>query len=345
MLRPTRKAERTTDAMGGTGKDAAPTTEADIGAARQRGRGREATKPSHLPRRAWKEVLGRVIGSVGRDRVMLIAAGVTFYLLLALVPSLTAFVAIYGLFADQATVLEHVRMLSGIVPADGLAIIEEQLRRLAGEGTTTLSWTVAISLIIALWSASAGIKAMFEAMNIAYHEEEDRGFIKISALGLAFALGFAAAAALALVCVILLPAILTIFPLAGNWSWLVQLLGYLVLLAVLVLALAALYRWGPARERARWRWITPGAAFAVVMILLASAAFSFYVANFGNYNATYGSLGALIGLLTWMWISVSLVILGAELNAEIEHQTAQDTTTGEERPLGERGAYVADTVG
>lgn len=326
-------------------KTAAPTTDSDLGAARQKGRGREADAPTALPPRAWKEVLSRVLGDIGRDRVMLIAAGVTFYLLLALVPALTAFVAIYGLFADQSTVLDHISLLQGIVPGGGLDILREQLQRLVSEGNSTLGWTLVISLVIALWSASAGIKAMFEAMNIAYEEEEDRGFIKISALGLAFTLGLAIAAALALGAVVILPAIVSFLPLGTGAEWLARILGYVVLLVVLVLGLAALYRWGPARAQARWRWITPGAGIAVVLILIASIAFSFYVSNFGNYNATYGSLGALIGFLTWMWISITLVILGAELNSEIEHQTARDTTTGEEQPMGKRGAYVADTVG
>ena len=331
--------------MSGQSNGTATTTQADLGAARQKGRGREADAPTALPPRAWREILGRVFADIGRDNVMLIAAGVTFYLLLALVPALTAFISIYGLFADQATVLDHISLLEGIVPAGGLDIVREQLQRLVSEGNTTLGWTLVISLVIALWSASAGIKAMFEAMNIAYEQEENRGFIKISALGLAFAFGMAVAAALALAAVIVMPAIVSILPIGPAVSWLVRILSYVLLVGVLVIGLAALYRWGPARQQARWRWITPGAALAVALIIVASLVFSFYVANFGNYNATYGSLGALIGFLTWMWISITLVIMGAELNSELEHQTARDTTTGEERPMGERGAYVADTIG
>lgn len=331
--------------MSGQSNAAAPTTEADRGAARQKGRGREADAPAAMPPRAWKDILGRVFADIGRDRVMLIAAGVTFYLLLALVPALSAFVSIYGLFADQSSVLNHIDLLEGIVPAGGLEILREQLQRLVSEGNTALGWTLAISLAVALWSASAGIKAMFEAMNIAYEQEEDRGFLTISVLGLVFTLGMAVTAALALAAVIVMPAVVSILPLGPAVSWLVRILTYLLLVAVLVLGLAALYRWGPARAQARWRWITPGAALAVALMLLASLAFSFYVSNFGNYNATYGSLGALIGFLTWMWISIIVVIMGAEINAEIEHQTARDTTTGEERPMGERGAYVADTIG
>ena len=275
---------------------------------------------------------------------MLVAAGVTFYLLLALVPSLTAFVAIYGLAADQATVVEHLNLLAGVVPAGGLDIIEDQLQRLVTEGATALSWTLAVSLGIALWSASAGVKALFEAMNIAYHEEEDRGFVKLSALGLVFTFAIAVGAALALGAVIVVPIALALLPFADGIGWLVQIVSYVILLAVLLTGVAALYRWGPARKEAKWRWVTPGAAMAIILIIGASILFSWYVANFGNYNATYGSLGALIGFLTWIWISVALLILGAILNSQVEHQTAQDTTTGPDKPLGERGAHVADTI-
>ncbi|WP_425466631.1 YihY/virulence factor BrkB family protein [Pelagibacterium montanilacus] len=298
-----------------------------------------------MPRGAWKEIAGRTFASIGKDRVMLVAAGVTFYLLLALVPSLTAFVAIYGLVADQTTVVEHLDLLSGVVPGGGLEIIEEQLRRLVSEGAASLSWTLAISLAIALWSASAGVKALFEAMNIAYSEDEDRGFITVSAVGLAFTLAIATGAALALGAVVVIPAAMALLPLGIGLSWLVQIASYIILVAVLVVGVAALYRWGPARRNAKWRWITPGAAFAVALIIVASILFSWYVSNFGNYNATYGSLGALIGFLTWVWISVTLLILGAEINSEIEHQTAQDTTIGHDKPMGARGAYVADTLG
>lgn len=331
--------------MSRNAEESAPTQETDLGAARQQGRGREAVAPTQFPVRAWKDIAGRILASIGRDRVMLIAAGVTFYLLLALVPSLTAFVAIYGLVADQSTVMEHLNLLSGVVPDGGLEIIEEQLRRLVTEGATALSWTLVISVAIALWSASAGVKALFEAMNVAYNESEDRGFIKISALGLLFTMAIAVGAVLALSAVVIIPAMMAILPFGNALSWMIQIASYIVLAGVLLVGIAALYRFGPARAHAKWRWVTPGAGFAIGLIIVASVLFSWYVANFGNYNATYGSLGALIGFLTWIWISVSLLILGAEINSEMEHQTARDTTAGAESPMGERGAYVADTVG
>ncbi len=324
---------------------ASPTTESDLGAARQKGRGREAAAPTQIPFKAWIEIFKRVFAEIGQDRVMLVAAGVTFYLLLALVPALTAFVSIYGLVADRSTVVDHLQMLSGFVPAGGLDIIREQMTRLTAEGDTTLGWTLLVSLGIALWSASAGIKALFQAMNVAYEEEESRGFIKISILGLVFTLTMALGALVILAAVVVMPAVVEILPLGEQMSWIVRLVSYGAVFAVLVLGISSLYRWGPSRSQAKWRWVTPGASFAIVLIVVASALFSWYVSSFSDYNATYGSLGAMIAFLTWVWITVTLLILGAEINSEIEHQTARDSTTGPEKPMGERGAYVADTIG
>jgi len=323
----------------------ASASQEDLTAASESGRGRQASSPRAIPPRGWKDVLWRVYESLGTDRVMFTAAAATYYLLLALVPTLSAIVSIYGLFADQSTILDHVAMLNGIVPAEGLGIIREQLERIAGEGNTTLSWTLLISLVIALWSSSAGVKAMFEAMNVAYNEQEKRGFIKLNLIALGFTLAFAIAGALVVASVVILPAILAFFPFGPALEWTIRIASYLLMGIVMLLALGVLYRWGPSRELAKWRWISPGAIFAIVVTLVVSAIFSWYVANFGNYSATYGSLGALIGLLTWMWISATIVIIGAEINSEVEHQTARDSTTGPELPLGERGAYMADTIG
>ncbi|SDH23855.1 membrane protein [Pelagibacterium luteolum] len=326
-------------------KTTSNTQDTDLSAARQKGRGRTAVTPTQYNKRAWKEIIGRVFASIRRDRIMLVAAGVTFYLLLALVPALSAFLAIYGLTADQSTVFDHLHLLRGLIPSGGLEIIGEQLRRLVTEGRTTLSWTLFFSVAIALWSASAGIKAIFEAMNIAYHESEDRGFFKLSALGLAFTLSIAVGATVAIGAVVVIPALFAVLPFGEALGWVVQILSYVILAGLMLLGITALYRFGPSRSRAKWRWISPGAGFAVGLIIIASILFSWYIANFGNYNASYGSLGALVGSLTWVWISVSLLILGAEINSEIEHQTAQDTTTGPNAPLGTRDAYVADTIG
>lgn len=311
----------------------------------QPGRGREANAPTAIPPRGWKDVLWRLYRSIAEDRILLTAAGVTFYLVLALVPTLTAFVALYGLFNDTASVVSQLSLLEGLLPASALGLIEDQLVRLAARPTESLGITLAISLGIALWSASAGVKAMFEAMNVAYGETEKRNFFVLNGVGLLFTLAGAVAALLVTATVVVMPAVLSALFLGNSAEWLVRVAAYAAMLVVMSVGIAALYRWGPSRETAKWRWITPGTALAVIVLGAVSVVFSWYVTNMSDYEAAYGSLGAIIALLTWIWISVTIVIVGAELNSEIEHQTGRDTTTGPTEPLGERGAYMADHVG
>lgn len=320
-------------------------TQADEINAAQQGRGRQADAPTQIPLAGWKDVLWRVYRSIAQDRVLLTAAGVTFYMLLALVPALTAIVAIYGLFNDRASVIDHVELLIGVVPPGALEIIRDQLTRLTAESNDTLGIAALLSLALALWSASAGVKAMFDAMNVAYKEEERRNFFAFNGTALLFAFCGALSAVLVLAVVIVMPQVIAFLPGGDALGWTVRVAAYAMMLVILSGAIAALYRWGPSRQQAKWRWITPGTILSVLALGLVSIVFSWYVSNFSDDSATYGSLGAVIGLMTWLWISTTLVIIGAELNSEIEHQTAQDSTTGEEQPLGERGAYMADSVG
>lgn len=313
--------------------------------AKQPGRGRQADDPAQIPPRGWQDIVWRVIHGINQDRILLAAAGTTYYLLLSLVPTLTAFVAIYGLFNDRSTVIDQVKLLTGLVPAGGLDIIRDQLTRLTTQSDGSLSLTLVFSLLIAFWSASSGIKALFEAMNVAYHEAEKRSFLALNAIALVFTLGIAVAAMLVVGVAIGVPAMLAILPGGKGFDWTIRLISYGVMIFVLLAGIAALYRWGPSREQAKWRWITPGAILAVVALGITSVLFSWYVSDFSDYNAAYGSLGALIGMLTWMWISVIIVIVGAELNSEVEHQTAKDSTIGAPKSMGRRGAYMADTVG
>ena len=313
--------------------------------AAQVGRGRDADAPSEIPFPGWKDVLWRLYRAFAEDRILLTAAGATFYILLAMVPTLTAFVSIYGIFNNRADVIKHVELLIGIVPPGVFEVIREQLTRLTAESNDTLGLTLLFSLAIALWSASAGVKAMFEAMNVAYHESERRNFLVLNGTALLFTLGGALSALMVIAVVLVMPQVIALLPGGKGLQWTVRVAAYAAMLLVLSGGLAALYRWGPSREDAKWRWITPGALLSVVALGVTSILFSWYVANFTDDNATYGSLGAMIGLMTWLWISVTLVIIGAELNSEIEHQTARDSTTGPEMPLGARGAHMADTVG
>lgn len=311
--------------------------------AEERGRGRGADAPRHLGWTGWKDVLWRALSQTGHNRVPLVAGGVAFFLLLALVPTLSALVSLYGLFFNAADVAAQMGALSAIVPAGGLAIIDEQLTRLTAQGEPQLGWTLLISLVIALWSSSAGMKALFDAMNIVNGEAEKRNFFVLNALALLFTLAGIVGAGIAVGIVLILPAVLGVLGL--DFGWLIQVAGYLLLAVLLFVGTAILYRFGPSRRDAKWRWLLPGAILSVTVILAVSALFSWYAANFANYDKTYGSLGALIAFLTWMWISVAILVVGAALNAEAEHQTARDSTISPERPMGARGAHMADTLG
>jgi membrane protein len=317
----------------------------DEGSATRRGRGRDATTPSEIPAAGWKDILYRVYHEVSADRVLAVAAGVTFYGLLALVPALAALVSLYGIFADASQIQQHLELLSGLVPQDVLSIISDQVKRIASQGGGKLSLTFFGSLALSLWSSNAGVKAIFDALNIVNDEEEKRGFFKLNAQSLAFTLGMLVFLLLAMSSIVVVPIVLNALGLGRSAGWLVSLLRWPLLLLIVLFLLACLYRFGPSRERPQWRWVTWGSAIAAVGWLVGSILFSWYVSNFGNYNETYGSLGAVIAFMTWLWLSTTLVLIGAEINAEMEHQTARDTTSGAPRPLGERGAQMADKIG
>jgi membrane protein len=313
--------------------------------AREDGRGRSARKPADIPAKGWKDILYRVKDEIANDRIGTVAAGTTFFILLSLFPALGALVSLYGLIADPATINDHVRDLQGYVPAAALDLVQQELTRLAQSQTDALGTGFAVGLGFALWSANSGVKALFEALNVAYGETEKRGFLRLLAVTFAFTLGGIAFFILVLNVVIGVPLVLKLLYLGPVGDLLVSVLPALALLGVAVFGLAVLYRYGPSRTRAQWRWITPGSLAAAVIWLLGSALFSWYLANFADYSATYGSLGAVVGVMMWIYLSLWIVLVGAELNAEIEHQTAHDTTEGPEKPLGTRGASMADSVG
>jgi membrane protein len=314
-------------------------------AASEPGRGREADTPAQIPSLGWKDILWRTYEGFGQDRLMSVAAGVTYYALLALFPAVAALVSIYGLFADPATIQDHLAALSGVLPAGALDIIREQVVRIASAGEGTLGLSFVIGLAVSLWSANAGMKAIFDALNIVYDEEEKRSFVKLNLESLTFTLAAVGFILLSLAGIVVLPVLLDFVGLGSGLEWLLAIARWPVLLTVVLAGLAVLYRYGPSRDKAEWKWVTPGGIVAAVLWLVVSMLFSWYVANFGSYNETYGSLGAVIGFMTWIWISGIVVLLGAEINAEMEHQTAKDTTQGPEKPMGARGATMADTLG
>jgi len=313
--------------------------------AQERGRGRRAIAPWQIPWRGWKDILWRTYQQLNEDRLLAVAAGVVFYGLLALFPAITAIVSLYGLFATPSTIGEHLSLLAGFLPGGALDIVQEQVTRLVSKSDAKLGFGFIFGLGMALWSANAGMKALMDALNVVYDEKEKRGFIKLNLVSLAFTLGGIAATLLALAAVVVLPLVLSFVGLGSDGEILLTVSRWPLLLAVIIIGLAVLYRFGPSRREARWQWLSVGSIFAALAWLGSSALLSWYLAKFANYDATYGSLGAGIGLMMWMWISFIVILFGAELNSEIEHQTARDSTVGREKPLGARGAAMADTVG
>jgi len=311
----------------------------------ERDRGRAATKPSEIPAKGWKDILWRVYQEISEDRVMSVAAGVTFYALLAIFPGIAAFVSLYGLVADATSINQHLALMTGFLPGGAIEIISEQVKSLTSKPGGALGLAFFLGLAVSLWSANAGMKAIFDALNIVYDEDEKRGFIKLNAQALLFTLGALLFLLLALVAVAVIPLVLKLFPFGEFIEQLLSILRWPILLVLVLLGLAVLYRYGPSRDKAEWRWVTWGSAIAALLWIVGSMLFSWYVANFGKYNETYGSLGAAIGFMTWIWLSTIVVLVGAEVNAEMEHQTAHDTTEGADKPIGARGATVADTVG
>lgn len=307
------------------------------------GRGREAERPDHIPAAGWKDVLSRTRVEFTRDRAPLLAAGLAFYALLALVPALVALISIYGLVADPSEVDRQVEDWLGAAPQEVRELLSSQLASITRDAGTAAGLGVVIGILVALWSASSGMAHLIETVNIAYDEEETRGFVRRRGLALLLTVGAIVFVLFAVGLIAVLPALLDEVGTVGRWAALVA--RWVLLLAGMMVALSVVYRYGPDRDEPRWSWTSPGAIVATLLWIAASALFAVYTANFASYNETYGSLGAVVVLMLWLFITALCVIIGAELNAELERQTTRDTTTGDERPVGARRAEAADTVG
>jgi membrane protein len=308
-------------------------------------RGRDAEAPNDIPAKGWKDIALRIYQGITEDRIVAIGAGVTFFVLLALFPGIAGLVALYGLYADPQSITQHLAAVSGILPEGGVQILREQVERLTSQPSQRLGFATIIGLAVSLWSANAGMKAMFDALNVVYHEKENRGFFRLNAVSLVFTLGAMLFVLLALATMTVLPVLLNELGLSRASELIVKIGRWPILFLVVAFAIALIYRFGPSRDKPQWRWITPGSILAAAVWLGASLLFSWYAENFGSYNQTYGSLGAVIGFMTWLWISTIVILVGAKLNAETEHQTARDSTEGAAQPRGERGAKMADSVG
>lgn len=311
--------------------------------AKEPGRGRLAQRPREIPHKGWVDIFWRLGMSYFGDRIGFLAGGVTFFVMLSLFPTLAAFVTIYGLFADPTDAASRVSFLYSVMPSGVAQFLSGEMQRLAENSNTQLTFTLVWTLALALWTANGAIKVLFYGLNVAYHEVEKRNIVTYNLMCMAFTIGGLASILLVAAMIVGVPLVLGVFGWAAEWSYLAP-FRWPVLLLVYGAALTLIYRMGPCRQRARWRWLTPGAIFAAVLSLILSLIFSWYLQTFVR-TASYGPLAAMMGFLLWTWLSVQIILMGAELNAEIEHQTAMDTTTGEPAAIGERGAVVADTVG
>lgn len=266
----------------------------------------------------WWAIAQATLSQIGTDRVTAVAGGITFFGLLSLFPALTAFVSVYGLVADPATISGHLDMLETFLPQGALGIIRDQVQAITSSPGTALSLAGIGGLLVAFYSANGGMKALLSALNVAFFQTETRGFLKLNLVSMAFTLGGLVMIVLMLGIIAVIPILLQMLPLADSTSALVGVARWPIMFGVLILALAALYRWGPDAPDSRWRWISPGAVIAAVGLVLTSILFSWYAANFADYNETYGSLGAVIALMMWLWFASTVVLVGAEVNSEIE---------------------------
>jgi membrane protein len=307
-------------------------------------RGREAESPSQVPPRGWKDVLLRVKKDIKDDNVSIVAAGVAFFSVLALFPALIAMISIYGLFVEPQEAAAQAKELTDVMPAAAAELIGNQMTAVANASSGNLSISLAISIAVALWSASSGMNALIQGVNIAYDEPETRGFLKLRGLALLLTIGGILVFCMAIGAIAVFPALAGKLPGGQVLETVAGVLRWVILGAVIIGALAVIFRLSPDRDQPRMKWVSSGAIMAAVFWLLASIGFSFYANNFGSYNETYGSVAAVIILMFWLYITAFIILIGAELNGQLELQTRKDTTTGPEKPMGERDAFAADKV-
>lgn len=308
-------------------------------------RGRNAETPTELPASGWKDIAFRLKDEMDEDRVGLIAAGVAFYGLLALFPAITALIAVSGLLVEPNMIVEQVQALAGIVPDEVITIINTQATAVAGSRDGGLGLAALLGILIALYSASKGMASLMQGINVAYDEQEERGFIQLKLVTFALTLFLLVGLLIGLMSMIGLPAVLAFVDLGLALETLITIGLWIALLALTILGLSVLYRYAPSRDQPEWKWASVGAVAGCFVWLIASAGFAFYVSNFGSYNESFGSLAGVIVLLMWFWISAFVILMGAELNAELEAQTRVDTTQGHDLPMGQRDAEKADNLG
>ncbi len=309
-----------------------------------RDRGTMADRPKEIPARGWKDIFLRVKDEFTNDHISIVAAGVAFYFFLALFPLLSAMVAIYGLVFDAAQVEQQLSQLSAVLPPQAQDIIAQQLHKIVSAPQQGLGLALIFSILLSLWSANSGTKALFDGVNIAYNQNEERNFFKLNGITLAVTLGGILVGLIAVALVIGFPAIIDRLGLPSTISDIISLARWPLLFAFIVFSLSVIYKIAPDRNNPKFKWVSWGAGIAAALWIGASLLFSFYINKFSNFDATYGAIAAVIILMLWFQITSICVLLGAEINSEMEHQTVKDTTVGEPEPLGQRGGYHADRV-
>ncbi len=308
-------------------------------------RGRDARSPKDIPAKGWKDTMVRVKKEIKDDRISLVSAAMAYYALFSLVPALTSVVLIYAWVSDPSDITQHISRISQFIPSELQEILKTQLSTLASTASSSLGIGAIFSLLLSLWAASKMSKAVIQAMNIIYDEEDGRGFFKLNGLALSLTLLGAVLSIIAIGVIIGIPAVTSLFNFPQVIETAVSIGSWVILLALFSFFLSIIYRFGPNRSKAKWKWVSWGAVIAAVLWAITSLLFSWYAKEFGNFNKTYGSLGAVIVLMTWFYLSSFVILLGGEINAELEHQTSIDSTRGKPKPMGKRNAVMADTLG
>jgi len=313
--------------------------------AAESGRGREARDPRDIPPSGWKDIAWRCWSEISDNNLFLVAGGVTYGVLLALFPGLAALVSLYGLALDPGDIERQMSAVSGVLPEQTQQMLATELHQLASTSNGALGFSAIVGLVLALWSASRGMSGMITALDIAYEQKETRSFVRFNLIALGLTLAMMVGGVVAITLVAGLPIVIDALGLGGFAKWLLLVLEWPLLVAFMVFGLAVLYRYGPDRDEAQWRWVSPGAIVAALLWVAGSILFTVYVANFSSYDKTYGTLGGAVILLTWLYLCAIAVLFGAMINAQSERQTRQDTTEGQPEPMGQRRAYAADTLG
>ena len=306
--------------------------------------GRLANSPGEIPWAGWRAVLRRTLWEMLTDRVSLVAAGCAFYGTLALFPAMSMLVSLYGLLFDPATVEPQLMLLRDLLPPSAFTLISDRIHMLVTRPPGTLGAGLVVSTAVALWSSASGVKSIITALNLAYEEREQRSFLRYQATAFTITILAILSAVIGIGVLVVLPAIMAFVGIPPSQKVLLRLASFALLLLGVLIGLSLLYRFGPCRRSPRWQWVTPGSLVATVLWIAASALFSWYVATFSTYDAAYGPLGTVVAFMMWLFVTVYVILLGAELNAELELQTVRDSTNGAPKPFGRRGAYVADHV-